>query len=479
LSSREAIRALAVLVFCFIGGWCCAQTADGNSVASSSSGVWPQANLVAQDGQNSQNVPFQPIEDYDEPRPAPIIPESRSFLLPGAQFSQAVDTNEGEAVNTLHGVTRALGSLSLEKISHRYDTALDYVGGVAYYANHPASLQLLDGDEHITWKTGKFAIRDAFSYLPEGNFGAGSFGGAGALGGIGGGLLGLSGLGILGPGQFASLGQEPRLTNVAITGVTQYLSARASVSGVGSYGFVHFTDNTLGLIDSHQFVAQASYNYQLSRKNLIAVLYAYQAFRFPSVVGNDTNANLVNFVFRRRINGRMEFLGGAGPEFTHVSTPLFILGTPTSIRIATDQVTISGRASLRYEVRNSRLTLSYFRYDTNGSGFFAGAITDRVRFSWFRPISRVWTLTADVGYSHNQRLAFPTDPSEAKTFTYVYAGAAVRRKLSRELTGFVSYQFTNLSSDQPLCAIPADCRLNQREVALIGLDWHPRPIPLE
>src|SRR5207302_1896650 len=81
--------------------------------------------------------------------------------------------------------------------------------------------------------------------LPEGMFGFGSYGGAGALPGlgIGGGSLGGGFGNFFGPGQFAALQQQPRLTNVSLADITQALSPRSKVTIAGSYGLVHFIDN--------------------------------------------------------------------------------------------------------------------------------------------------------------------------------------------------------------------------------------------
>jgi hypothetical protein len=417
-----------------------------------------------------------PIVGLNAPGLAPPGMETRSFFIPGALVSQAVDADQGGTSSTseLHGVTRGLGSLTLQRLWRRYDLALDYLGGAGYYSNRTqglASLQLLDVDQHISWSRGQFAIRDSFSYLPEGNFGAGSFGGTGALSAIGGLVGGLAGLGILGPGQFATFGEQPRITNISIADVTEFISPRSSVSAVGSYGFVHFTDHTFGLINSHQFVGQVSYDYQLNRKDQVALLYAYQTFKFPSVEGNDFNTNLVNLLFGRRISGRVEFIAGGGPQVSHIKNP--VLGS-------TDRVTFSGRVSLDYRLEKARLALSFFRYNTNGSGFSTGATTDLVRFSVGRPLGRRWIANLDVGYTHNSLIGPSLFVSRGESFDYVYAGGSLHRQLGREFSGFVSYQFSNIGSRGSLCIRTPSCSYTtQRQVALIGVDWHPHPIRID
>src|SRR5260370_30433449 len=76
-----------------------------------------------------------------------------------------------------------LGRLNLQKLWRNYAVAMDYIGGVVYYNRTGIGLQQLhqfDIDNRINWKRGQLAIRDSFSYLPEGNFGFEAYGGSGA-----------------------------------------------------------------------------------------------------------------------------------------------------------------------------------------------------------------------------------------------------------------------------------------------------------
>ncbi len=107
-----------------------------------------------------------------EPHAAPL-----SYIQPGATVSESADTN---AANTLGGsgsltsISRALASMTLQRLWSHFDLAADYIGGVAYYdlpGQGFKALQQMDFEQKISWKRGQFAVRDSFSYLPEGNFG--------------------------------------------------------------------------------------------------------------------------------------------------------------------------------------------------------------------------------------------------------------------------------------------------------------------
>jgi hypothetical protein len=419
-----------------------------------------------------------PISGLDQPSLEPQA-ASRSFFIPGAHISEAVDSNisNGFGNASVHGVTRALGSLALQKLWSHYDTTLSYVGGGAFYSHRGSSasqIQQFDADQRILWRTGQLSIRDSFSYLPEGLFGYGSYGGVGGiagLGAIGGGIVGGGLNGFFGPGQFGSLGQEPRITNVAIADVTQSLSPRSSVTAAGSYGLVHFVDSDSGFINSRQTVAQVGYDYQISRKDQVGLIYGYQAFRYPAEVGTDFHSHIINVLYGHRVSGRMDLVLGGGPQFTEINS--IFTGS-------TREVSGSGRAALRYRLPHSSLSLAYYHFNTSGSGFFAGAKTDTVRGDLNHPFGRVWEATFDVGYSHSSRLA-PTLLGigiPANSYGYVYVGGTAHRQLGRDFSLLLSYQFNDLGFDNSFCAAGGSCR-SQRHVAMVGLDWHPRPIRLD
>jgi len=466
----------------------CAHAIGQDGSAGQSSDMSPSSDSDQQQkGADEQGPPywkFPPLVGFNFPTPPVPGSENRSFILPGAEFNAGVNATEPDGFGKVrsYGTARALGSLSLQRLWKRYDLGLDYIGGVAYLGSRREGhslLQSLDADQHVSWSTGQLGFRNSFTYLPEGNFGAGAYGGSSALSALGTGGGGLIGLGIFSPAQFASLGEEPRITNVSLASITQYFSPRNSLFAAGSYGFVHFTNGSYQLVNSQQVVAEAAFSRQLTRKNQISFLYGHQMFRFPSLpetsgppTGTNRNiqTDLVNVLFEHRIGERMEFVGGAGPQFTNIQSP--DSGT-------TKHVTASGRANVKYRLRTMELFAGFSRYNTNGSGLFGGATTNIVRVSASRTFRRVWLGSFDAGYSRNTAL-IDFFGNHASRYQYTYIGGGLHRQLTRELTGFLSYQFGNLNFNNDFCLTATSCgRSSQREVALIGLDWHRRPIPLD
>jgi hypothetical protein len=457
-----------------------------------------------------------PISAIDQPGLEPhVAPES--FLLTGLHFSESVESNVGNTStgSSTSSVTAGLGSLILQKLWKNYGLALDYIGGVSYYGQSGIGLQQLqqfDIDNRINWKRGWFAVRDSFSYLPEGNFGFGAYGGGGAYNAG----IGSMGSGLLGGGSFAgqtnafsggnglnlAFGVVPRITNFALADVVEELSPKSAVTFSAGYGLVHFygnlnTETLVGLlpentsfIGSSEYSGQVAYDRILNPRNQVAVSYGYQAFSF-STSGTDFHSNVVQLMYGHRISGRMRFVISAGPQFTRVNQqqcdiPTIPASSCTSLggtvsTVGESHIGAAGTASLQYRFPKTSLSLSYQRYDTNGSGVYAGAQSDFVILDAKRPLSRVWDLFTDVGYSRNRQLQALGSVVSSGAFNYVYAGVGMHRQFSRSLRGFVSYQFNyvDFSNGCPVGSGPGCSTGSQNHVGSIGLDWNPRPIRLD
>jgi len=429
-----------------------------------------------------------PISGLDQPS---LEPEgiARSFLSAGAIVSESADSNIAGSLGSspgLGGATRAMGSLTLHRIKGRFQTDLQYLGGVVFYEgvnNDPNQLQEAGFAQRASWRTGQVVIRDAFTYLPEGNFGAGSYGGSGALQsglagmGVGAGTggitqgLGSAAGGIFGAGQLASVGQEPRITNSAVVDLVQSLSPRSSFTMAGSYGLAHFTNDTTGLVDSNQAAGQAAYDRTISRSDQIALAYAVQELRFPQNAGNSSLTQRVHFIYGHRVNGRMDFAIGAGPQITQVQNPIY--GSNTNI-------SASGNARLRYRFTRASMQLEYRHFNNNGSGYFLGASSDLATLSASRSLGRVWEGRTDLGFAYSKGLGPHSNVTPATSDQHFFAGAAVHRHIGRYYRGFISYQYSRVSFNNTVCVGTTNCgRTSNRQVGAIGFEWYPRPIRLD
>ncbi len=453
-----------------------------------------------------------PISGLDmpnlEPHAAPL-----SYWQAGAHVSESLDSNVSDTLggSGFHSVSRALGSLELQRLWSHYDLALDYLGGVSYYGARGIGLKQIEElgvNQKITWKRGQLGLRDAFSYQPEGTFGS-------AYGSVANTGAGLSGLGTFLSGNgLGTLGEIPRIQNVSLVDVVQNLTPKSSVTATGGYSFVHFLGNDPGtgtsFIGNSQITAQVGYNRLLGPHDQAAITYAYQDFSFSS--GIAFRSHVMQLMWGHRISGRMDFLIGAGPQFTQINglptvvtapnpatdtiPPCFISPSFQFICPRNDlRISAAGRASLRYRFKKASVALSYDHYITGGSGFFAGAKSDIARVSAERALGRIWTVFADIGYSRNSReqsltpeqtaACTATNPPacpgvSANTYSFDYAGAGMRRQFGRTFRLFASYQFNYLTFDSSFCGATATCsRISQRHVGTIGLDWTPRPMRLD
>jgi hypothetical protein len=514
--NRLAIQiAFALLLLVALAHRTSAQVSGGQNT----SGAAPAATGLDTTTQMTENPP---LSGLDEPTFEPGY-GARSYLAPKAEVSESVNSNAtNEFSNTnITTTSRALGSVELQKLWKMHPLAVDYVGGVDWYngpRSHVYQVHSLAATQRFLWRTGQFALRDSFSYLPEGAFGFGSFGGAGGAsggGGFGGGGLGGGGVtggtgGIFTNGQFGSVGTQPRITNMAIADVSQYLSPRSSMVLSAGYGLTHFLNNpqtsscasTAGCyFNSQETILQAGYNRQISRQNQVSVVYAFEELHFPTSSAGTLNVNMLQLLFGHRISGKLDFLIGGGPEWVHRSqseeelvTPIgtFPLGLPClhptvltpCVVVKSSFLTGSARASLRYHwSARTELLLTYLRYISPGSGFFGGANTDVVRFAATHSLARRWNVTADTGYSRSSRLLTATASIAAGSanYHYWYVGGGVHRQLGRYFGAFASYQYNAFGFGSNGCTGTSSVcgRSYGRNVGLIGLHWTPHPIRLD
>ncbi len=479
MSKRYNIGMLVVLAVALSAAW--GQDTSTPAATGASADTNPQEPgppPVPAYGQENPPLPVTenpPLSGLDlpglEPHAAPL-----SYLQPGVHVTESVDSNVSDALggSSVRSITRGFGSLTLERLWSNYDLALDYVGGVGYYDARGLGaklIQALNLNQKIKWKRGQLSLRDNFSYLPEGNFGF-AYGSLGSQ-------ENLLGGGFLGGGAFGSLGQVPRIMNLSAAEISQSLSPKSAFTLTGGYGFMHFTGKDaqgIAYLGSSQTSAQAGYNRTLTPHDQVALVYGYQGFRFSPTAGAGTSfhTQVVQVMYGHRITGRMDFLMAAGPQITSLTN--FTAFGP----VKTDRLSVAGRASLRYRFPKTSLDLAYERYTTSGSGLFAGAQSNVVRLRANRPITRVWSGFADLGYSHNSRIQPAASGVNANSYGFGFAGLGARRSLGRNFGVFGSYQFNELYFDNSFCHGLSSCsRISQRHVATFGLDWTPRPIRID
>ena len=416
-----------------------------------------------------------PITGLDEPG-LELHTASRSFIAPALQVSQSADTNGGNALGTsgLESVSRVLGAVDMQQFWPKSDLFLEYLGGGAFYGSPYQAKQLqAAGLEGVTrWRTGQATLRDSFSYLPDGSFQVGTFGGVPGLGlatgsgGLGGNVPGGHNFDSGGPG----IGNIPRLANTAILDVVQAINPVSAITVAGGFSNAHFYDTTGFLLNSDQITMQAGYSHLLNRRDQIGVVYAFQLLQFPQNTGGEVYNHVVNVRWSHTITGRMSLIAGAGPQYTD-----FQAGAALS------HWSLSGRVQLRYKLAHSSLTVTWEKFTSSGSGLFAGADTQSARLGYKRPLVRTIDLYADLGYSHNKKLqSVSFGGVSAGTFDEGYASAILRKHFGRSYDLFAAYRFSELGFDVAGCKGGLGCgQTASRHVGTIGLEWHPTPTRIE
>jgi len=471
MAKMRTIR-LALLVF---GMSVCAAAQNSSQ---SPSGTTP----VPAFGQNAPvlNPENPPVSGLDEPG-LNLHTATRSFISPALQVSEAADTNgNNQFGNTnLQSTTRVLGALDLQQFWPKSDLFLEYLGGGAFY-NNPFYVRQLQaaGLEAVTrWRTGQATLRDSFSYLPDGSFSIGAFGALPGLGLAAGGMGNVMAGGVLpgtqafGSGQFGAIGDIPRLANTAILDVVQAINPRSAITVAGAFSNAHFFDNPDLLINSDEITVEGGYSHLLSRHNQIGAVYAFQLFQFPQDTGGQIYNHIVNLRWSHTITGRMSLIAGAGPQYTDLEIGGYY-----------KHWSVSARVQLRYKLGHASLVASYEKFTSAGSGFFLGANTQLARLGYTRPLGRTWEFYGDLAYSHNTALQLPEaaiGAIGATSYNEGTGGAVFRKHLGRAYDFFAAYRFGELAFNAQTSFGGPPGRISQRQLGVIGVEWHPTPTRIE
>ncbi len=410
---------------------------------------------------------------------------SRKYLTPSIGISQSMIDNQSGNQNTnngTEGLSRAFGTLSLERTSGRYDFTAGYVGAALYNSRdthqngqvHQLSLQ-----EKITGERSQLQFMDLASYSPDSNFGSQALGGVGAFQSIVGGTLGgglNTGFNILNP-NFAGTGLSNRVSNMAVIQGEHALSRQTTLTAAVSYGLLRFIDG--GGVSSRQGGIALGYNYSLSRHQTLALLYTGAAFRFKGV-GGSFNTQSLYAVYGAHLSSRLNMKIGAGPQV--IASNQFGTGT-------TDQVSWGGLASAEYSFRRTVIRVRLERFINNGSGIFLGARSNYARLDFDRKLTRGWDGSMNFGFAHSNRLqSVPVNTdvnatgllplplqSNSRVANMGYAGVRLAHKWGQNAGIFVTYQFGRQTSDSPICTTISGCqRITQQHEGGIGFNWHGR-----
>jgi hypothetical protein len=398
------------------------------------------------------------------------IAEGRWYFQPQVYGSQEVGINvQGQA--SVSSITRAIAGLLLDRKWRHYGLGVAYLGAgsvtAAASSVDGAQAQAAVVEQAINWNSGQLQVVDVFGYLPDSGFGAVPFGGW-TLFGLGMGsnltLLASTRFVLLNPSQFASFGNTPRLSNVAIVEADQSVTGRSSVTALASYGVLHFFGN--GLLNDQQATGALGYNYLLSSRSAMAFVVAYQNLGIGGV-SSAVKTEFATVIYARRISRSLYVIGGAGPLWSEFNQMSFTQG---------HRLSALGYASVTYQLRRTGLSLNFLSYENAGSGFLLGARTNRITASAFHQFTPRWTGVLTLGYSQNRALEAAATPTVGlpvrRSFDSSYVNVTISRQLTTHLSAFGIYGLTNEKFDTTSCS-PTLCGLATRQEIGAGLRWSP------
>jgi len=252
------------------------------------------------------------------------------------------------------------------------------------------------------------------------------------------------------------------------------LTPRASLTFVGGYSLLHYFGDELANYGGVNF--QAGYNYQLTRKDTIAVSYLFNGIRYSNL-NQSINANTIQGSYGRRVTGRLAFQIAAGPQFVSSKSP--ITSSSTAPGTGTNSITSlywSLNSSVHYQLRRASLSATYSHGVTGGSGVLAGAETDIVSGSVGEQVARTFNIAWNAGYSRNKGFTLGTN-SLSQTFGYWFTGVNVTHPIGRSLDVFANYQLQYQDSSTTGCTGTACSTSVIRNQIGFGVNLHKQPIP--
>jgi hypothetical protein len=397
--------------------------------------------------------------------------ERHSYWVPGVAYYNFIQSNaQSQGGGSGWSSSNYLaGNLSLLENWSRSQLAVNYSGGGNFSTDSSVGngwFQQLGATETVTWERVQLTLLDQFSYLPQSQFGFGAGTGL-AQPGIGGTLgVGSTGIGVgVDPSQSIFTAIGPRYSNTFGTQVNYQLSARSSVTIGGVYNLLRFSQ--AGNIESDNYIGNAGYNYQITRKDTLGLIYRYSSFHYIGI-DQAIGDQIIQAAYGRKITGRMALQLTGGPDITHFR---IVQGGKTR------SVSGSGSATITYVIPKGNLSLSYFHGVTSGSGVFLGATSDQITGSTSRKLTRVWSGDAHAGYARN-RSAQTAEGTANLSFDTVYAGASVARALGRNANFSLGYTAYIEKANNTVCA-GANCAsdFTSHQIS-VGLSWHTRPFVL-
>lgn len=404
--------------------------------------------------------------------------QAHTYWQPHVELTSTADSNGLSASNNTGWTTWSSisGGVDLHRISGNSNLTLMYTGGTSISNNGSAGngiIQNLGFVEKLMFRRLTFSLMDQVTYLPEAGFG---FQTPGEFTLPGGGSIGLQPG--LPPGQSILTARGQRVSNSLVPQFDVPLTPRSSLTFVGTYTLLHYFEN--GLLNYYSGGIQAGFNRQMTRKDTLALLYRFTAYRYTNF-GQSINDHTVQVSYGRRVTGKLAFQIAAGPEITSFQIPITgpTAGMATPGNSSTN-LTWSLNTSMTYQLNRTQLGLSYAHGVSGGSGVQAGSVADTVTGNASRRLSRTFSGTASIGYAHNSGLTVnsPTaTPTVSQKFGYWTGNVGLSHTIGRTMNLGLNYLLQTQGSNGAFCVGPTCGSSITRHEVSVTLGWRDRPIP--
>lgn len=504
---HSSIAALLSFTLVFLASPAAAQEQNPQGQQTQSQGQQNQAQTPSPQGQQNEEQPAAPIPAYHSPLASaagdddsdqetePMTPDTRplagaqnlslgslennhNYWQPHIDISESVVSNPQESPNQSGwGSWLSLsGGADVHRTSGYSELTLNYLGGGMISTDASVGngiVQELGVVDKFTLRRWTLSLMDQVSYLPGAAFG---FGGLGNAGFSTGGSIGLgTTLGLLGQTALTGLGQT--IENAFVAEADVKLTPRTSLTFFGGDSLVRYSGSDLA--DSNAPSFRGGYNYLLTPKDTVAVLYTYVAIRYSNY-NQSINTHTIQGSYARRVTGRLTFQVAAGPQIAQFREPITsgsgASGSGGSTNSST-QLYWSLSMNTQYQFPRTGLTLSYNHGVSAGSGVLTGSVADVVSGSITRKMSRTFSSGLTAGYSRNNGLAIGSATTPAnQTFDYWFAGATFSHPMGRTLGLTFSYQMQYQNSNSSFCVASTCGTSLVTHIISIGVGWHQKPL---
>jgi hypothetical protein len=385
----------------------------------------------------------QPLSGVQASTLGPVV-GATNFIVPSFSATSQLATNSSATgIGHPTDFNYLLGMLDLNHVTNRSELLVHYTGGGMFSSYQNSAIQDLAISYNFKWQRWSLLVGGEVSFLSESPFGFGGFGGLEFLGGESpfgpGGFLN----GILGPNQTIPTIMVPRLSNTLVSQIEYKVNPRSSWTASGAYGTLDFFG--VDYINSADALFQTGYNYSLSPKSTIAVIYTFDDFRFTKF-SQTVSDHVVKFGYARYMTGRLSFQVAAGPSVVLLNGVL--TGSSNNVSWALD-------TALNYKWGRTTLLVSYDHLVTGGSGVLVGAQTGQVQATVERTLSPKWGASVSLGYATNASLIPTATSSDAESYKSWYAAVRFNHQMRPGTNFFLSYGVRLQAVNPASCTTPS------------------------